>query len=164
VRRKAYHEVNTYLSWSWELPVGDLTLSATDYFYPKEDGGFPNFGGVVGQEATGGHTLELGATLTPGALPLTFEVGWNAYNDPDRALFGAVSTGFSLHLFDLGAEFSMLLKDSPTYYEAAAGDLLDFWVWMSRSLAVGGFEPYASASLVRSALLDRTFWVFAVGF
>ena len=160
-----YHEVDTYISWYHELPVGELTLLATDYFYPKEDFGFFEFGGVKDGEPTGGHTVELGAQFSPSALPLTFELGWNAYGDPDKALFGGVGTEFSIPmLFDVGAEAGFLLNDSPWYYEADAGQLLDYRVSVSRGLSLGNFEPYVSAAVVRSALMEKTYWVFAVGF
>lgn len=159
-----YHEVQTYLEWSRDLAPGTVTLSVYDYFYPKEEAGFFDFGGVSDGEPTGGHTVEFGAAFTPAALPVTLGLWWNAHNDPDRALVLEATTEHSFAGVDVAGEASMLLKDSPTYYEAGGGDLLGYGVSVSRVVPLGSAEPYVSARLVRSALEGKTYLVFAVGF
>jgi len=161
------NEIDTYVSWFQEATAGEFGLTLTDYYYPYlegDAGSFTNFSGVVDGEATGGHTLEIGAEFSPTALPLTFSAAWNAYNDPDHALYGAVSSEVSVPmLFDLDGEVGFLLKDSPSYYGSNAG-LMNFMVRATRSLSLGLIEPHASIAYTRNAFLKKNYWVFAVGF
>ncbi len=161
------NEIDSYVSWSRDATAGAFGLTLTDYYYPYlqgDAGSFTNFGGVVDGEATGGHMLEIGAEFTPAALPLTFMVGWNAYNDPDHALYAAVSSEFSVPtLFDLDGAVGFLLGDSPNYYGADAG-LTNFMVRATRSISLGAFEPHVSAAYTRNAFLNENYWVFALGF
>jgi hypothetical protein len=161
------NEMDTYLSWDKELPAGDLSLTVTDYFLPylgTDSGWFTNFDGVVNGEATGAHTVEFGAEFTPSAVPLTFMAAWNAYNDPDHALYGAVSSEVSVPmLFDLGGELGFLLKDSQDYYGGSAG-LFNVGVHATRSFTLGVVEPYVTVGYTRNAAVKENYWVFAVGF
>lgn len=161
------NEIDTYLSWFKEASAGEFGLTLTDYYYPYlegDAGSFSNFDGVVDGEATGAHTLEIGAEFTPTAIPLTFMAGWNAYNDPDHALYGALKSAVSVPmLVDLDGELGFLLKDSPYYYGADAG-LMNFMVRATRSFTLGTFEPYISAAYTRNAFLKENYWVFALGF
>ncbi|MEQ9401346.1 MAG: hypothetical protein RJQ04_19425 [Longimicrobiales bacterium] len=162
-----FSEVDTYLSWYQELPVGELTLTAFDQFYPGEEDEFDdfgNFGGVEDGEPTGAHTVELVAEFSPTALPLDFMLGWNVWNDPDKALYARVGTGLSFPAFDLDGAIGFSLNDSPYYYGSEGGDVLDYVVSASRAFALGAFEPYASVTYVRSAVEDANYWVFALGF
>lgn len=160
------NEIDTYLSWFQEVAAGEFGLTLTDYYYPHINGDlgtFTNFDGVVDGEATGGHTLEIGAEFSPTAIPLTFTAAWNAYNDPDHALYGAVSGEVSVpSLFDLDGEIGLLLKDSPSYYGASAG-LMGLRVRATRSLTLGTLEPYVSIAYNRSTFLKENYWVFALG-
>ena len=162
----SYKEVDIYVSWYRQFSAGELTVTGTDYFYPGQPGDFGdffNYGGVVDGEATGAHTIELGAEFTPSVAPVTFMLAWNAYNDPDRSLFGQVSGDVSLPLFDLTGEFGFLLNDSPDYYGAGAWHATNYTVRASRSFPLGSLEPHVSVALIRSAIMDEYYWVFAVG-
>lgn len=159
-----FNEVDYYVSWYSELPVGELTLTWQDYYYPDAEGDFGDFLNFSGG-GDGAHTVEIIGEFSLAAAPLTFTAGWNAINDPDHALYGAVSGDVSLPAFDISGEIAMLLNDSPEYYGGDAGNVMYYGATVTRGLpSVGAYSPYLSASVVRSRLEERTFWVFALGF
>lgn len=159
----SYREIDTYLSWSHTFPAGELDLNAQDYYYPQYSGFF-DF-----SQAAGGHTGELSGAFTPTAFPLTFTLAWNAYDDPDHSLYAKVSGEHSLAgIVDLDADIGFLLKDSPYYYSTdtvvgRAGDIMDYTVKATRGFSLGQLQPHVSVQLMRSGLMHKTLWVFAVG-
>lgn len=157
-------EIDFYVSLYQELSFGELNLSLTDYFYPSADGEFDDIGNFDG-DGNGAHTLELGVEFTPTAIPVSVMLGWNAHNDPDKALYGQLSTDQTLGDFaDLHVESGLLLKDSENYYGGEMGDLTHFGVSLTRYFSLGAIEPYFSAGFVRSQIEDSNYWVFAIGF
>ncbi len=154
----SYREIDTYLSWSHSFPAGELDLNAQDYYYPQYSGFF-DF-----SQAAGGHTGELSGAFTPTAVPLTFTLAWNAYDDPDHSVFAKVSGEHSLDgIVDLDANIGFLLNNSPYYYGGSAGDVTNYTIKATRSFPLGRLSPHVSVALTRSALLRKTLWVFAVG-
>ncbi len=163
---RTFKEIDTYVSWVRDLRPGELTLNATDYYFPGpgDPGRFSNFGGVVNGQATGAHTVEVGAAFAPSVVPLTFMVAWNVYNDPDHSLFAQVSSQVSLPFVDLDGDIGFLLNDSPHYYGNRAGHAMDYTLRATRTFSIGTLKPYVSAAVVRSVVVDGTYGVFAVGF
>lgn len=164
-----YQEIDTYLSWDQGFGAGDLTLTGTDYYYPYlpgDAGSFSNFKGVKDGEATGAHTLELAAEFAPSAVPLSFMVAWNAYNDPDHALYAQVNGSVTVPVvdIDLDGDIGFLLKDSPNYYGNLAGHAMEYTLKATRSFSIAGFEPYVSAAVTRAPAMGTTYGVFAIGF
>jgi len=159
-----FNEFDYYVSWYSELPVGELTLTWQDYFYPEADGDLGDFFNFA-SGGEGAHTVEILGEFSPTALPVTFLGGWNALNDPDHSAYGGVRTDISLPSFDLSAEVGMALNESPDYYGTEAGDIMYYGATVSRGLPViGSLGPYVSASVIHSPIEDKTFWVFALGF
>ena len=159
-----FYEVDYYVSWYSEIPGGELTLTWQDYYYPDAEGELGDFFNFKGG-GDGAHTVEIIGEFTPTAAPLTFTAGWNAINDPDHSLFGAVKGDVSLPAFEVSAMVGMLLNDSPDYYGGEAGDVMYYGATLTRELpAVGNFSPYLQATVVRSPIEEATFWIFALGF
>jgi hypothetical protein len=161
-----YEEIDTYLSWDREFGAGELTLTGTDYYFPGpgDTGRFTNFGGVVNGQSTGAHTEEIAGQFTPSAVPVTCMVAWNAYNDPDHSLFAELSSQVSLRFVRLDGDIAFLLKDSPRFYHNLAGQAMEYALRATHSFSLRSFEPYVSAAVVRSAVVGRTYGVFAIGF
>lgn len=165
---RTYKEMDTYVSWDQGFDVGDLILTGTDYYFPGpgDSGRFTNFGGVVNGQATGAHTDEISAEFDPRVVPLTVMVAWNAYNDPDHALFARVGSDVTVPLVAIGlhGDIGFLLKDSPNYYGSLAGHAMDYTLRATRSFSLGGLHPHVSAAVVRAPAVGGTYGVFAIGF
>jgi hypothetical protein len=163
---RTYKEVDTYVSWDREFRGGELMLTGTDYYFPGpgDTGRFTNFGGVVNGRSTGAHTDEIAAQYTPSAVPVTCMVAWNAYNDPDHSLFAELSSRVSLRFVRLDGDIGFLLNDSPHYYHRLAGHAMEYALRATHSFSLRSLEPYVSAAVVRSAVMGRTYGVFAIGF
>jgi hypothetical protein len=154
----SYREIDTYLSWSHSFSAGELDLNAQDYYYPQY-AGFFDF-----SQAAGGHTGELSGAFTPSVVPLTFTLAWNAYDDPDHSLFAKVGGEHSFDgIVDLDANIGFLLKNSPYYYGASAGDVMNYTIRATRNFSLARVQPHVSVALTRSPVLGKTLWVFAVG-
>lgn len=164
-----YQEIDTYLSWDQDVSVGTLTFTGTDYYYPMlpgDAGSFTNFKGVKNGEATGAHTVELAAEFAPNIVPLSVMVAWNAYNDPDHAVYAQVNGSVTVPVvnIDLDGDIGFLLKDSPNYYGNLAGHAMEYTLKATRSFPLFGFEPYISAAVTRAPAMGTTYGIFAIGF
>lgn len=114
------------LSAGLALPVGgtagDVALYATAYFFP-----------AVGPE-TASPTVEAVLEYTgPPTVPVRMLVARNVVNDPDHATYAEVGLVPTWYGFRTDA-FAGIALDESAYYEAVAGDVLQFGIGLEREL------------------------------
>jgi hypothetical protein len=165
---EGYQELDLFLGYSHELPVGSLYVALNDYFVTGDDisfGDFFDYGGVEDGEPTGTHILELMVEYSgPEAFPIRALVANNFYGDPDGSWYGELGAELSAGEFGISPVLGMTLNASPYYYYASKATLNQVGLTLSRDLfAFGERIANASGAVIHNPDLDKTFWVLSFG-
>lgn len=158
-----YSENDLYISYAVDSKIGNISITASDYYYPYTGVKFSNFDG----DGLGAHTLELNLSYTlPGKHPFSFMISSNVHNDaPDNeSLYFQVSYPFTIQKISLNVFAGM--ANGVSGWHGITSDKFEFInIGLSASKSVKITNEYSiplSMDWIYNAHLEISYLVFKI--
>jgi hypothetical protein len=159
--REIMDECDLYLSYTLSTKKGDLSAYLYDYHNPNFNGEFFNFKG----DGEGSHVLELYLQFD-GAdnFPLTFLIGYNIHNDPDKSKYFEAGYKFSVNDVNLNI-FCGATSGTSEWYNVDKDKLaiINTGINASKKIKItDSFSPMLGVSYILNPYVEKSYLIFKI--